>query len=151
RVAEELLYPAIEEFVIDLTAGKGQTTRSMRLSLPKFTLIGATTKAGMIANALRDRFGFVLRLDFYSLAELEQIVRRTCGILNCNLDDEAITVIAERSRGTPRIANRLVRMVRDYAQYIGAERVDQKTSMSAMQTYQIDAFGLDATDRRLLE
>jgi holliday junction DNA helicase RuvB len=151
RVAEELLYPAIEEFVIDLTAGKGQTTRSMRLSLPKFTLIGATTKAGMIANALRDRFGFVLRLDFYTLAELEQIVRRTAGILNCNLDDQAIMVIAERSRGTPRIANRLVRMVRDYAQYTGLERLDQKTTIKAMQTYQIDAFGLDATDRRLLE
>jgi len=151
RVAEELLYPAMEDFAIDLTAGKGQTTRSMRLALPKFTLIGATTKAGMIANALRDRFGFVSRLDFYALDELEKIVTRTAGILNLSLDQEAVLVIASRARGTPRIANRLVRMVRDYAQYVGKEKLDKETSLAAMQTYQIDAYGLDATDRKLLE
>src|SRR5271156_3352203 len=151
RVAEELLYPAMEDFAIDLTAGKGQTTRSMRLALPKFTLIGATTKAGMIANALRDRFGFVSRLDFYALDELEKIVTRTAGILNLSLDQEAVLVIASRARGTPRIANRLVRMARDYAQYVGKDKLDKETTLAGMQTYQIDAYGLDATDRRLLE
>jgi holliday junction DNA helicase RuvB len=151
RVAEELLYPAMEDFAIDLTAGKGQTTRSMRLALPKFTLIGATTKAGMIANALRDRFGFVSRLDFYSIDELEKIVTRTAGILKLTLNPEAVLVIASRARGTPRIANRLVRMARDYAQYVGKDKLDKETTLAGMQTYQIDAYGLDATDRRLLE
>ncbi len=151
RVAEELLYPAIEDFVIDLTSGKGQATRTMRLPLPKFTLIGATTKAGMIANALRDRFGFVCRLDFYTLAELEQIVARTAGILKINLDDSAVRVIASRARGTPRIANRLVRLVRDYGQFVGKNAIDESLSIAAMETYQVDASGLDATDRKLLE
>jgi len=151
RVAEELLYPAIEDFVIDLTAGKGQSTRSMRLSLPKFTLIGATTKAGLIANALRDRFGFVCRLDFYSVEELTQIVTRTAGLFNLALDKGAIHVIASRARGTPRIANRLVRMLRDYAQYSQKDGLDEETALKAMQTYQVDSFGLDNTDRKLLE
>jgi Holliday junction DNA helicase RuvB len=151
RVAEELLYPAIEDFVVDLTSGKGQATRSMQLSLPKFTLIGATTKAGLIANALRDRFGFVCRLEFYSVDELKQIVARTGRILNISLEQEAVQVIASRARGTPRIANRLVRMLRDYAQFVAKKTLDGETALAAMETYQVDASGLDATDRRLLE
>lgn len=151
RVAEELLYPAIEDFVIDLTTGKGHATRSMRLPLPRFTLVGATTKAGMLSNALRDRFGFVCRLDFYSLEELSQIVARTASILACPMDEAAVTAIAGRARGTPRIANRLVRLVRDFGEYQGASIVDGALAELALESYQVDKFGLDQTDRRLLE
>ena len=151
RVAEELLYPAIEDFAVDLTSGKGHATRTMRLSLPKFTLIGATTKAGMISNALRDRFGFVCRLEFYDQAELTQIVARTAGILSVELTAEATAVVASRSRGTPRIANRLVRLVRDFGQYSGKAVIDQDLAVEALQTYQIDSSGLDPTDRKFLE
>jgi Holliday junction DNA helicase RuvB len=151
RVAEELLYPAIEDFVIDLTTGKGHATRSMRLPLPRFTLVGATTKAGMLSNALRDRFGFVCRLEFYSLEELSQIVARTASILSCRMDEAAVTAIAGRARGTPRIANRLVRLVRDFAEYQGAVLVDGELAQAALESYQVDKFGLDQTDRRLLE
>lgn len=151
RVAEELLYPAIEDFAVDLTSGKGHATRTMRLSLPKFTLIGATTKAGMISNALRDRFGFVCRLEFYDQAELTQIVARTAGILSVELTPEATAVVASRSRGTPRIANRLVRLVRDFGQYSGKDVIDKDLAIEALQTYQIDSSGLDPTDRRFLE
>lgn len=151
RVAEELLYPAIEDFVIDLTSGKGHATRTMRLPLPKFTLIGATTKAGMISNALRDRFGFVLRLEFYSKEELSQIVARTAKLLNVPMTQDAVVAIAGRARGTPRIANRLVRLVRDYGHFQGAETVTEDIAVAALDSYQVDAFGLDATDRRMLE
>ncbi len=151
RVAEELLYPAIEDFVIDLTSGKGQATRTMRLPLPRFTLIGATTRAGMISNALRDRFGFVCRLEFYDNQELSCIVRRTASILGVDIDDSGVEIIAARGRGTPRIANRLVRLVRDFAQYKGRARVDAAVASEALDTYQVDASGLDHTDRRLLE
>jgi Holliday junction DNA helicase RuvB len=151
RVAEELLYPAVEDFVIDLTTGKGHATRTMRIPVPRFTLIGATTKAGMIANALRDRFGFVLRLEYYSLEELGQIVRRTASILSVNVLPSGVEVIASRSRGTPRIANRLVRLVRDFVHYKGYEQVDAAIAAEALETYQVDELGLDPTDRRLLE
>jgi Holliday junction DNA helicase RuvB len=151
RVAEELLYPAIEDFVIDLTSGKGHATRTMRLPLPKFTLIGATTKAGMISNALRDRFGFVLRLEFYSREELSKIVARTARLLNVAMTDEAVVAIAGRARGTPRIANRLVRLVRDYGHFQGAETICESIAVAALDSYAVDAFGLDATDRRMLE
>ncbi|MBX9725504.1 MAG: Holliday junction branch migration DNA helicase RuvB, partial [Candidatus Obscuribacterales bacterium] len=150
RVAEELLYPAIEDFSIDLTAGKGHATRTMRLPLPKFTLIGATTKAAMLSNALRDRFGFVLRLEFYNLEELSKIVARTSSILNIEMEAAAVEIVASRARGTPRIANRLVRLVRDYAQYKGHDSVDVDTAKKALETYQVDQQGLDPTDRRLL-
>ncbi len=151
RVAEELLYPAIEDFVIDLTSGKGHATRTMRLPLPRFTLIGATTKAGMISNALRDRFGFVLRLEFYSKEELAKIVARTSKLLNVPITDDAVVAIAGRARGTPRIANRLVRLVRDYGHFQGAQTISEDTAIAALDSYQVDAFGLDATDRRMLE
>jgi holliday junction DNA helicase RuvB len=150
RIAEELLYPAIEDFAIDLTAGKGHATRTMRLPLPRFTLIGATTKAAMLSNALRDRFGFVLRLEFYSLEELSRIVSRTASILNLEIEEPAVQIVASRARGTPRIANRLVRLVRDYSQFKGRAKVDAETAGQALETYQVDANGLDPTDRRLL-
>jgi holliday junction DNA helicase RuvB len=150
RIAEELLYPAIEDFAIDLTAGKGHATRTMRLPLPRFTLIGATTKAAMLSNALRDRFGFVLRLEFYSLEELSRIVSRSASILNVVIEEPAVEVVASRARGTPRIANRLVRLVRDFAQYKGRASVDVETARNALETYQVDKQGLDPTDRMLL-
>ncbi len=151
RVAEELLYPAIEDFVIDLTTGKGQATRTMRLPLPRFTLIGATTKAGMLSNALRDRFGFVCRLEFYDEDELAKIVARTAKILNVSMDDQAVAAIASRARGTPRIANRLVRLVRDFGQYQGAALIDGAIAEAALESYQVDKHGLDMTDRKLLQ
>lgn len=151
RIAEELLYPAMEDFVVDLTSGKGHATRTMRLPLPKFTLIGATTKAGNLSNALRDRFGLVMRLEFYNNEELSSIVKRTAGILGMQIDSEAILVIASRARGTPRIANRLVRLVRDFCQYRGENLISGSLAREALETYQVDAHGLDPTDRKLLE
>ena len=151
KIAEELLYPAIEDFVIDLTSGKGHATRTMRLPLPRFTLIGATTKAGRISKALRDRFGFSFRLDFYNLEELSSIVRRTAGLLDVEMTDPAIEAVASRARGTPRIANRLVRLVRDFAQYREKSKVDEIIALEALHSYQIDVSGLDNTDRRFLE
>jgi Holliday junction DNA helicase RuvB len=151
RVAEELLYPAIEDFVVDLTSGKGHATRTMRLPLPRFTLVGATTKAGLISNALRDRFGFNCRLEFYDLDELSSIVARTSGILSVTIDGEAVRIIASRARGTPRIANRLVRLVRDYSHFKGKVEVDKQIAVEALESYQVDEFGLDSTDRRFLE
>jgi Holliday junction DNA helicase RuvB len=151
RIAEELLYPAIEDFVVDLTSGKGQATRTMRLPLPKFTLVGATTKAGMISNALRDRFGFSCRMEFYDIDELSQIVARTSGILNITVEPPAVRIIAERARGTPRIANRLVRLVRDYTHFKGNETVNDIVAIEALESYQVDASGLDSTDRHFLQ
>lgn len=151
RIAEELLYPAMEDFAVDLTSGKGHATRTMRLPLPKFTLVGATTKAGMLSNALRDRFGLVMRLEFYDNEELSAIVKRTSGILNMEIDDEGVRIVASRARGTPRIANRLVRLVRDFCQYRGQSLISGMLAKEALETYQVDSFGLDPTDRRLLE
>ncbi len=151
RVAEELLYPALEDFVIDLNAGKGASTRTMRLPLPKFTLVGATTKAGSIANALRDRFGFICRLDFYGQDELALILSRTASLMNLNLQDAAVQLIAARARGTPRIANRLIRLVRDFGQYKGSSILTAELAEEALNIYQVDQLGLDQTDRKLLE
>lgn len=151
RIAEELLYPAMEDFAIDLTSGKGHGTRTMRLPLPKFTLVGATTRAASLSNAMRDRFGLVMRLDFYNNEELSLIVRRTAGILGLKVDDQAVATIASRARGTPRIANRLVRLVRDFCQYRGEQNITGPLASEALETYQVDALGLDPTDRRLLE
>ena len=151
RIAEELLYPAMEDYVIDLTSGKGHGTRTMRLPLPRFTLVGATTRAANLSNALRDRFGLSMRLEFYNTQELGSIVRRTAGILGLTIDDEGVFAIASRARGTPRIANRLVRIVRDYCQYKGSNDITGPMAKDALETYQVDALGLDPTDRRLLE
>jgi Holliday junction DNA helicase RuvB len=123
----------------------------MRLPLPKFTLVGATTKAGMISNALRDRFGFSCRLEFYDLDELAHIVARTAGIFHVGIEPEAVKIVASRARGTPRIANRLVRLVRDYSHYKGKEKVDAEVAAEALESYQVDVSGLDSTDRRFLE
>jgi holliday junction DNA helicase RuvB len=151
RIAEELLYPALEDFVIDLNTGKGAGTRTMRLPLPKFTLIAATTRAGMIANALRDRFGFICRLEFYSNAELGQIIARSASLLELNMEEQAIAIIAARARGTPRIANRLIRLARDFSQYKGKSVITAELAYEALNVYQVDELGLDQTDRRLLE
>ncbi|MBZ0189570.1 MAG: Holliday junction branch migration DNA helicase RuvB, partial [Candidatus Obscuribacterales bacterium] len=151
KIAEELLYPAIEDFMIDLTSGKGHATRTMRLPLPRFTLIGATTKAGRISKALRDRFGFSCRLDFYNLSELNLIVKRSSGLLNLDIAEKAVEAIAKRARGTPRIANRLVRLVRDYSQYKRESAITEALAIAALNSYQVDESGLDSTDRRLLE
>jgi len=151
KIAEELLYPAIEDFVIDLTSGKGHATRSMRLPLPKFTLVGATTKAGRISKALRDRFGFACRLEFYDLEELSLIVSRTSSILGIKADAGAVKAIASRARGTPRIANRLVRLVRDFGQFQGTDTITEPFAIEALESYQVDVNGLDNTDRRFLE
>jgi Holliday junction DNA helicase RuvB len=150
KTSEELLYPAMEDFVIDLTAGKGHATRTMRLPLPRFTLVGATTKAAMLSNALRDRFGLVMRLEFYNMEELSQIVERTSKILSLDIEDNAVEIIACRARGTPRIANRLVRLVRDFCQYKGQSKISKDLAHEALETYQVDALGLDPTDRQLL-
>ena len=151
KIAEELLYPAIEDFMIDLTSGKGHATRTMRLPLPKFTLIGATTKAGNISKALRDRFGFSCRLDFYDHEALAKIVARTSKILSLTIEQDAIEQIAKRARGTPRIANRLVRLVRDFGQYKGSKSINLEIASEALESYQVDQSGLDSTDRKLLE
>jgi len=151
KIAEELLYPAIEDFMIDLTSGKGHATRTMRLPLPRFTLVGATTKAGSISKALRDRFGFSCRLDFYDLAELSDIVARSARLLELEISGEAVEAIARRARGTPRIANRLVRLVRDYSQYKKETSITGAVAREALDSYQVDESGLDGTDRKLLE
>lgn len=151
RVAEELLYPAMEDGAIDLTSGRGPTTRSIRLPLPPFTLIGATTRAGMLSNALRDRFGFVCRLEYYAQDELSQIVTRTARILGIEIDPSGIKVIAARGRGTPRITNRLVRLVRDFAHYKQVNLINGTLAGEALSSFQVDQLGLDPTDRRLLE
>jgi len=151
KIAEELLYPAIEDFMVDITSGKGHATRTLRLPIPRFTLIGATTKAGRISKALRDRFGFVHRLDFYSIEELSLIVKRACNLFDLKIDEDAVAVIAGRGRGTPRIANRLIRLVRDFVHYKNYPVITAQIAHEALDSYQVDKLGLDATDRRLLE
>jgi Holliday junction DNA helicase RuvB len=150
RNVEEILYPAMEDFQIDIVVGKGPAASSIRLTLPQFTLIGATTRTGMITGPLRDRFGLVARLDYYEVDELELIVRRTAGILGVNVDALGATEIARRSRGTPRIANRLLRRVRDFAQVRGDGTVNQKTAQSALAVFGVDDRGLDKVDRAIL-
>ena len=148
---EEILYPALEDFSLDIIIGKGPTAKSIRLDLPKFTLIGATTKAGSLATPLRDRFGIVERLSLYTPNELETIVKRSSKILNIKINDEAAYEIARRSRGTPRIANRLLKRVRDYAMVLGDGNIDLKLSQIALNKLEIDELGLDEIDRKILE
>jgi Holliday junction DNA helicase RuvB len=150
RPVEEILYPAMEDGALDLVVGRGPGARALRLELPPFTLIGATTRSGLLTSPLRDRFGLLLRLELYEPAELEAIVRRTARVLEVELEPAAAAELARRSRGTPRIANRLVRRVRDYAQVRGDGRVDLETAREALGLLDIDALGLDAFDRRLL-
>ena len=148
---EEILYPALEDFSLDIIIGKGPTAKSIRLDLPKFTLIGATTKAGALTTPLRDRFGIVQRLELYSPEDLKTIVERSSDILGINIDEEAAFEIARRSRGTPRIANRILKRVRDYASVLGDGNVDLKLARIALNKLEIDELGLDETDRKILK
>ncbi len=147
---EEILYPAMEDRVLDLMIGEGPSARSVRIDLPRFTLIGATTRQGLLTTPLRDRFGIPVRLNFYSVEELEQVVRRAARLLGADVTDEGASEIARRSRGTPRIAGRLLRRVRDFAHASGSARIDEKVADAALDRLEIDALGLDAMDRRYL-
>ncbi len=151
KSVEEILYPALEDFSLDIMVGTGQAARSIRIDLPKFTLIGATTKAGALTTPLRDRFGIVHKLELYSTEDLITIVKRSSRILNVKIDDDAAVEIARRSRGTPRIANRLLKRVRDYALVLGDGNIDLKVTKHALNQLEIDELGLDETDRKLLE
>ena len=151
KSVEEILYPALEDYTLDIIIGKGPSARSIRLDLPKFTLIGATTKAGSLTTPLRDRFGIVHRLELYSVEDLAKIVKRSAGILEIQIDEKAAIEIAKRSRGTPRIANRLLKRVRDYAAVLGDGDVDLKITKLALNKLEIDELGLDEIDRKLLD
>lgn len=148
---EEILYPAMEDFSLDIIIGKGPSARSIRLDLPKFTLIGATTKAGSLTTPLRDRFGIVNRLELYNEQDLKTIVTRSAKILNIEIDDMGALEIARRSRGTPRIANRLLRRVRDYASVLGDGNISLELARVALEKLEIDELGLDEVDRKMLE
>ena len=150
RAVEEILYPAMEDFQLDIVVGKGPAASSIRLPLPPFTLVGATTRTGMITGPLRDRFGFIARLDYYEDDELEAIVRRAAGILDVSVSDEGAWEIARRSRGTPRIANRLLRRVRDYAQVRGDGTIDKESARTGLAVFGVDERGLDKVDRAIL-
>ncbi len=151
KSVEEILYPALEDFSLDIIIGKGPSARSIRLDLPKFTLIGATTKAGSLTTPLRDRFGIIHRLELYEPEELKKIVIRSSGILDVNIDNDSALEIARRSRGTPRIANRLLKRVRDYASVLGNGEINLKITKHALNKLEIDELGLDETDRKMLD
>ncbi len=151
RSVEEVLYPAMEDYALDIIIGKGPAARSIRLDLPRFTLIGATTRAGQLSSPLRDRFGVQLRLELYTPEELQAIVTRTAAILGVDIVPSGALEIARRSRGTPRIANRILKRVRDFAQVKSDGRVDAATADLALRALEIDGLGLDRTDRRMLE
>ncbi len=150
-IVEEILYPAMEDFQLDIVIGEGPAAHSVKIDLPPFTLVGATTRAGLLTSPLRDRFGIVQRLEFYSVDELAQIVTRSAGILGVDSDALGAREIAQRSRGTPRIANRLLRRVRDFAQVEGRGVIDKKIADAALNLLEVDPLGLDKMDRRLLE
>lgn len=150
RAVEEVLYPAMEDFQLDIVVGKGPTARSIRLPLPRFTLVGATTRTGLITGPLRDRFGFVARLDYYTSDDLATILRRSATILGVPLEAAGAAEIASRSRGTPRIANRLLRRVRDYAEVRGDGTVNVATARDALLLFEVDTAGLDKVDRAVL-
>jgi Holliday junction DNA helicase RuvB len=149
-VVEEILYPALEDYQIDIMIGEGPAARSIKIDLQPFTLVGATTRAGMLTNPLRDRFGIVARLEFYSEGELATIVRRSARLLHVALDDAGAEEISRRSRGTPRVANRLLRRVRDYAQVKADGAVTRPVAEAALKMLDVDALGLDLMDRKLL-
>lgn len=150
RAVEEVLYPAMEDYALDIMIGKGPTARSMRLDLPHFTLVGATTRAGQLSAPLRDRFGMMFRLELYSPDELTQIVRRSSSILGMKAEEEGIIEIARRSRGTPRIANRMLKRVRDYAQVKADGRITQQVANEGLNLLEVDRLGLDKVDRSVL-
>lgn len=150
RTVEEVLYPAMEDFVVDIVIGKGPGARSVRIDLAPFTLVGATTRAGMLTSPLRDRFGVMTRLDLYEIKDLQAIVQRAAEILGVDIDDEGALEIAKRSRGTPRVANRLLKRVRDYAQVKADNFISRAVAKKALVMFEIDANGLDDLDRRIL-
>lgn len=151
RAVEEVLYPAMEDNAIDIIIGKGPSARSIRLDLPHFTLVGATTRAGQLSAPLRDRFGVIIRLELYTAAQLGEIVRRSAGILDIAIEPDGALELASRSRGTPRIANRLLKRARDFAQVIGNGDITLQSAQTALNSMDIDELGLDLIDRRLLE
>ncbi len=151
RSVEEVLYPAMEDFVLDIVVGKGPDARSIRVELPPFTLVGATTRAGLLSAPLRDRFGVISRLEFYNVEELTKIVLRAADIYDTEIEEEAAAEIAKRSRGTPRIANRLLRRVRDFAQVRGNGRIDLLFAEETLELLQVDRLGLDHIDHKLLK
>ena len=151
RNVEEVLYPAMEDYCLDIIIGKGPSARSIRLDIPKFTLIGATTRTGMLTSPLRDRFGVILNLDLYSVEQLLEIVTRSAKILDVPINNDAAIEIARRSRGTPRIANRLLKRVRDYAQVIGDGKITLKIAKESLLVFEVDEEGLDKVDQRLLQ
>ena len=151
RAVEEVLYPAMEDYALDIIIGKGPSARSIRIDLPQFTLIGATTRAGQLTSPLRDRFGVIQRLELYTADELCTIVRRSAGILGVECDPEGAFELARRSRGTPRVANRLLKRVRDFAQVMGDGRITKEIAAIALDRLEIDHLGLETTDRRMLE
>lgn len=150
RQVEELLYPAMEDFAIDIVIGKGAAAKSIRLELPRFTLVGATTRAGMLTAPLRDRFGVVNRMEFYTNQELEQIIRRSAGVLGVEIEPEGAAELAKRSRGTPRLANRLLKRVRDFAQVKYDGRITKDVAVFALDLLEVDKMGLDHIDRQIL-
>ena len=150
KSVEEILYPAMEDFALDFIVGKGPSARNMRLKIKPFTLIGATTRAGMITGPLRDRFGVICRLELYSDKELAVIIKRSAGILNIDIDEDATLEIARRSRGTPRIANRFLKRVRDFAQVVGQGKITKDIADKALELMEVDKLGLDHVDRRIL-
>ncbi len=150
RVVEELMYPAMEDFAIDILIGKGPTARSIRLDLPKFTLVGATTRAGLLSAPLRDRFGVVHRLEYYTPQELQSIVKRSAGVLGVPIDDAGAAEIAARSRGTPRLANRFLKRIRDYAQVRYGGVITEAVAKEALNYLEVDSLGLDQVDRNIL-
>ena len=147
---EEVLYPAMEDFAIDIMIGKGSSARSIRLDLPKFTLVGATTRAGLLTAPLRDRFGVIHHLEFYTVEELKTIILRSAVLLDVEIDEAGALELAKRSRGTPRLANRLLKRVRDFAQVKYEGKIDQKVAAFALDLLEVDTCGLDQVDRRLL-
>lgn len=150
RAVEEVLYPAMEDFALDIVIGKGPAARSIRLDLPRFTLVAATTRTGLLTGPLRDRFGMAFRLDYYTAEELQAIVERSAGILEVSIDTEGAAEIARRSRGTPRLANRLLKRVRDYAQVRHSGSIDEDIAAEALAFFEVDHLGLDSMDNRIL-
>ncbi len=150
RVAEEILYPAMEDYQLDIIIGQGPGARSLKLNLPRFTLVGATTRTGLLTSPLRDRFGIICRMDFYGPADLEKIILRSSGIFGTEIKKDAAAEIAGRSRGTPRIANRLLRRIRDFAQVKGSGVIDMDISRTALAAMDVDRMGFDEMDRKLL-
>jgi Holliday junction DNA helicase RuvB len=151
KIAEEILYPAMEDFFIDMTTGKAQAVKTLRIPVPKFTLIGATTKAGALSGPLRDRFGIIHRLEFYQIDELVSVLKRTASLMGIELTDEGAEAIARRSRGTPRIANRLIKRVRDYALVKSDGTITEQVANKALDLLKIDQHGLDNTDREMMK